>query len=327
MRATTMLAIATVAALAAGADAIAGGVSVPSCIFNGQVFTSPRELRPDEVATYRVTLEPKLIDAPGMHLLSATRVDAAARSILVQLFLTTRPERFPAHHLVHDMVEDAFGSIGPLGQEGEWPVLVEVLVENPAGSGQFNDRMCSSDYYHNRLRVTAAGLPAALQSIVEYHHAGLDHYFMTGDPSEIAALDAGRFQGWSRTGNLFTAYAPYGSGGRGDRVTRFYGRPESGLDSHVYTASSREKRALRKPPLSLDWLQETEVAFELHMPETGSGTCVPLTVPVYRLWNGRTDTNHRYTTDPAVRDAMVARGWIREGYGPDAVALCAVGSR
>jgi hypothetical protein len=27
--------------------------------------------------------------------------------------------------------------------------------------------------------------------------------------------------------------------------------------------------------------------------------------------------------DPAVRDAMIQRGWIAEGFGPDGVAMCA----
>jgi len=47
------------------------------------------------------------------------------------------------------------------------------------------------------------------------------------------------------------------------------------------------------------------------------------TAPVYRLWNRRADTNHRYTIDPAIRAAMLAQGWIAEGYGPNAVAMCA----
>jgi hypothetical protein len=46
-------------------------------------------------------------------------------------------------------------------------------------------------------------------------------------------------------------------------------------------------------------------------------------VPVYRVWNGRVDSNHRYTIDIAVRDAMVAAGGIAEGYGPNAVIMCA----
>jgi hypothetical protein len=32
--------------------------------------------------------------------------------------------------------------------------------------------------------------------------------------------------------------------------------------------------------------------------------------------------NHRYTIDRALRDAMVAKGWVAEGDGPDAVAMC-----
>jgi hypothetical protein len=35
--------------------------------------------------------------------------------------------------------------------------------------------------------------------------------------------------------------------------------------------------------------------------------------------------NHRFTTDRAVRDAMIASGRVAEGSGPDAVAMCALG--
>jgi len=31
----------------------------------------------------------------------------------------------------------------------------------------------------------------------------------------------------------------------------------------------------------------------------------------------------RSRSEPAMRDAMVAQGYIAEGYGPDAVAFCA----
>jgi hypothetical protein len=48
-------------------------------------------------------------------------------------------------------------------------------------------------------------------------------------------------------------------------------------------------------------------------------------IPMYRLWNGRADTNHRFTTSTAVRDAMVAQGWIIEGYGAQPVAMCVIG--
>jgi hypothetical protein len=50
-------------------------------------------------------------------------------------------------------------------------------------------------------------------------------------------------------------------------------------------------------------------------------------VPVYRVWNQRFDSNHRYTTSTAIRDQMVARGGVAEGYGPNAVALLRVAIR
>ena len=43
---------------------------------------------------------------------------------------------------------------------------------------------------------------------------------------------------------------------------------------------------------------------------------------MYRLWNQRADSNHRYTADRAQRDAMIARGYAAEGYGPLGVAMC-----
>jgi hypothetical protein len=43
---------------------------------------------------------------------------------------------------------------------------------------------------------------------------------------------------------------------------------------------------------------------------------------VYRLWNHRADSNHRYTADAATRAAMLARGYAPEGYGPLGVAMC-----
>ena len=46
-------------------------------------------------------------------------------------------------------------------------------------------------------------------------------------------------------------------------------------------------------------------------------------VPVYRVFTNRVDANHRYTTDRATRDAMVAKGWIAEGDGEDTVVMCA----
>lgn len=53
-----------------------------------------------------------------------------------------------------------------------------------------------------------------------------------------------------------------------------------------------------------------------------AGACPAGSAPLYRVFDNRSDAHHRYTADRAVRDGMVARGWIAEGYGPDAVAMC-----
>ena len=45
-------------------------------------------------------------------------------------------------------------------------------------------------------------------------------------------------------------------------------------------------------------------------------------MPVYRVWDNRADTNHRYTTSVTVRQQMLAQGWIGEGYGPTQVIMC-----
>jgi len=53
-----------------------------------------------------------------------------------------------------------------------------------------------------------------------------------------------------------------------------------------------------------------------------SGACPAGTGPVYRLWNQRADSNHRYTIDATIKAQMIARGYVAEGYGPEAVAMC-----
>ena len=39
-----------------------------------------------------------------------------------------------------------------------------------------------------------------LVPVVEFYNADLDHYFITANPAEAAALDSGVLKGWTRTG-------------------------------------------------------------------------------------------------------------------------------
>src|SRR5262245_8814317 len=70
---------------------------------------------------------------------------------------------------------------------------------------------------------TPAGAPATPTpvQVVEYYHAGFDHYFVTGNASEMQALDNGQLTGWTRTGFTFTAFAPGAEGAGQSPVCRF----------------------------------------------------------------------------------------------------------
>lgn len=143
-----------------------------------------------------------------------------------------------------------------------------------------------------------------LAPVVEYYHPELDHYFMTQDAIEIADLDAGVHRGWIRTGQSFRAYRP-GQGG-GPRVSRYYGLPSAGLNTHFFANDLSNIFFLTVGPRARDWVLESNNAFELDF--TSTGNCSPGGIPLYRLWNQRIDSNHRYTTDATIKAEMVAKG-------------------
>ena len=166
----------------------------------------------------------------------------------------------------------------------------------------------------------AVGTPepgiAAAVPVIEYYRAVSDHYFITIAGDEIAALDTGLFPGWARTGLPLKAHASSQPGY--SPICRFYLPPPA--DSHFYSASPAECAAVASQNPS--FILESTAVMHLAVPNPISGVCPAGTIPIYRAWNHRPDTNHRYTTDIAVRDAMVAKGYIAEGSGPNAVTFC-----
>jgi len=70
------------------------------------------------------------------------------------------------------------------------------------------------------------------------------------------------------------------------------------------------------------FVYETPSAFYIALPDVTSGACPAGTIPVYRVYDNRADTNHRYTTSLTVRQQMQGQGWIAEGYGPAQVIMC-----
>jgi hypothetical protein len=165
-------------------------------------------------------------------------------------------------------------------------------------------------------------------TVVEYYAPSLDHYFISALQADIDALDTGLIPGWRRTGFSFKAYAAQPPVGPAvSPVCRFLIPPQHG-NSHFFSASPAEcAQLLQKSmtdPFYSGYIEETDTAFLISLPDTSTGACPIGTIPVYRLWNQRADSNHRYTTDPAIKAQMIAAGYFAEGYGPDAVDMCAV---
>ena len=167
---------------------------------------------------------------------------------------------------------------------------------------------------------------ATLVDAIEFYNASLDHYFVTVFPDEINKLDTGVLVGWQRTGLDFKVIDPASSSPGDTPVCRFRGLPEAGLDSHFYSASPAEcNEVAQKFPTA--WQIESPNVFRVFLPNVTTGACPAGAIPVYRAWNKRTDSNHRYTTDVNVMQSMIARGYVAEGYGNQAlpVAMCAPG--
>ena len=198
---------------------------------------------------------------------------------------------------------DTVGKFDPATGARKGPLI-------PSGSGTIN--------FGTYLAVIAKP-PPANAAVVEYYNANLDHYFVSALPADIAALDSGALKGWARTGLTFGAYLEPAAGT--SPVCRFYLPPASG-DSHFYSASPAECAEVRaKFPA---FVFEAPDVMYIALPDTATGACPPGTAKVFRLWNQRADSNHRYTADPAVKTAMLAKGYLAEGYGPDATIMCAV---
>ncbi len=160
--------------------------------------------------------------------------------------------------------------------------------------------------------------------VVEFYNASLDHYFISISAQEISDLDRGVHTGWVRTGLSFKAFDSASPGT--NPVCRFYIPPEHG-DSHFFSASIDEcdqvLRSMQSDPNYSGFVYESPDAFYIGLPDANTGSCPAGTVKVYRLWNNRADSDHRFTAVAAIKAAMVAEGSVAEGYGPDAVAMCA----
>lgn len=166
----------------------------------------------------------------------------------------------------------------------------------------------------------------------EFYHAGLDHYFITANPDEAAALDAAaNSQTWQRTGKTWGVWKSASS--LLTPVCRFFGTDKYdinlkriGANSHFYTADSSECSFVKTAYLTLanDGNQPLESNGQLYPAWTfeeysfyvaaTAGACPSGTTPIYRLYNEGQggEPNHRYYTDAAIKIEMLAKGWVAE---------------
>jgi hypothetical protein len=171
--------------------------------------------------------------------------------------------------------------------------------------------------FMDKVTPTLVGGPptAGTAPAIEFYNASLDHYFLTHIADEMAKLDNGTFVGWARTGQSFNVYVA--TQASSSPVCRFYIPPGKG-DSHFYGRGTAECNATGANNPS--FVNEDPQFFHMVLPTLG--VCPAGTRNVYRAFSGRVDANHRYMVDPAIRDQMVAKGWIAEGDGPDLVVMC-----
>jgi hypothetical protein len=189
-----------------------------------------------------------------------------------------------------------------------------LVVDRLRASGEFKE------IYQNGRACFAAPPPSLLGTAVEYYNTALDHYFFTPDEKEQAAIDAGAVGAtWVRTGKSFPVIigpgCPIATEDGLHWVYRFAGEPNVGPNSHFFTVSQDECAVVRD---RADWHWVFEgVSFWASEPV--GGTCPTWTQSLHRAYNNGKGgaPNHRYATEQAVIDAMVAQGWVDEG-----VAIC-----
>lgn len=164
----------------------------------------------------------------------------------------------------------------------------------------------------------ASGVPAGDRRAIEFYHRAMNHYFVSADLDEIAGLDAGVFQGWSRTGEGFRVAEATSPGNA--PTCRFF-TVSGSMSTHFYTPYANECDLLKADPA---WIYE-KIAFGLAVPGPDpSAGCPPGTRALRRFFNAMENgvPNHRYSTSQFTYEAMIDKGWVFEGIGSTLVFAC-----
>lgn len=255
----------------------------------------------------------------GRYVLLASDGYVALRTAMPAANLPAPDYVFPNRFLATDGGIVNFASVSALS----YPFL-----PGDGTSARFRDGSIGPNQARN-FAGAVGSVPVVATLSVEFHHAGLDHYFISSLAPDIDSLDSGRATGWLRTGETFKVM-PVASGAPPavfGPVCRFLIPPDKG-DSHFFSAGVDECATVlalsTTNPNFAGYVQETTSAFFVVLPDLVTGACPAGLRPLFRLWNGRVDSNHRYTVSTAIRAQMIARGFVPEGYGPQGVAMCVI---
>jgi serine protease len=205
----------------------------------------------------------------------------------------------------------------------------EIIVDTTRPFAQGTDcgdrGACGSGLLDARLALQStnpatSSAPVGTVPVIEYYRRDKDHFFMATDPGEIAFVDTVLRNTFERTGELFYAWVdPRLAPPDAVPVCRFYS-PYPLIDAHYYTANAAECQFIvtRWPGI---WSLELPAAFYVLLPDA-NGVCRQGTLPVYRFFDNRQDSNQRHTIDLSVRRAMLNRAWVPLGFGPNYVIWC-----
>ena len=156
--------------------------------------------------------------------------------------------------------------------------------------------------------VDTSVAPPSSAKAIEYYYPTFDHYFVTADPAEIAALDGGVFPGWVRTGETYAVETTVANGL--NPSCRFFSASFAPKSSHFYTPYTLECNLLKAGTVwqfeGIVWQQRLRGI---------DGYCPPGFEPYYRLYNNGAGgaPAHRYTIKSSIVSQMQAQGWIVEG--------------
>jgi len=281
--------------------------------FDGQEFLRNRSITNTQGATQHAVTFPNNLPGNG----TANRSFLVATPGFAALGLVAPDYVMPAGFLFPDG--------GTVNYAGVDQVTYAVLPTDGINA-LYTDGTMRPNLATNFAGVTAtvaAGPPTV--TVVEYHHAAFDHFFITPKPDEIAILDAHAppFQDWSRTGFSFTAYAKTGAPAGSNAICRFFNDHFAPKSSHFYAPHGLGcEDTLSAFP---DWRLEDDNLFDAMLPD-GTGACPTGTIPVYRMYNSGMGAapNHRFVTSLAERQKMIDRGFVAEGPGIG-VGMCVPG--